>query len=447
MTAGIPVPPRQSDPWAPVRHAAISVESLEQARALFEAGLADPRGGEYREVELAVYRVGTGNRKEPIRTNAWVFPERFAVCWNGLVYPVANVGRAADIEADVGELAHVLDQKRLFQSWFPRFAAGLDGNGHFMAASTDLLLRLGRSDLAAKLTRSGPPVLWSGSPDRAWLGAAFHRVLAARRAGEHEEAVLVAEAAIGWGNRVRGNGRAETAGLGFLDHLPALREDSARRNAHPSGRARSGNIGQLVERLEDVVGDKPIIPGPLFFDGDPNYDAVLSLGEAAVPALIEAFESDKRISLTVDFARPWNLERIPVKVSAIAGRLLSEILGDTNSDRDFTPEEVRNLWTERQIRKKIDDAFRVLRSDDASMTQWLDAAVAINGGRPMAESCDPGASRPPKPGEHLRSLTNPSVLDLLRKRIEYAAAKLPSVACSLAFEAYHWDRPNSLPLL
>ena len=39
------------------------------------------------------------------RTHGWVLPgkveQRFAVCWNGLVYPAISVGEPADLRADV----------------------------------------------------------------------------------------------------------------------------------------------------------------------------------------------------------------------------------------------------------------------------------------------------------------------------------------------------------
>ena len=61
--------------------------------------MADPRGCEYREVE-----VGDGG---PVKTRGFVLPERpgdagrFAVGWDGVVYPAFAVGAPADLEADV----------------------------------------------------------------------------------------------------------------------------------------------------------------------------------------------------------------------------------------------------------------------------------------------------------------------------------------------------------
>jgi len=78
---------------------------------LFDAGLADPRGGDYREVEIFDHSWFTGplvagsrhldNGTKTVRTHAWLFPGEFAVCWDGLVYRVRRKGTVVDLEKDV----------------------------------------------------------------------------------------------------------------------------------------------------------------------------------------------------------------------------------------------------------------------------------------------------------------------------------------------------------
>ena len=72
---------------------------------VFEQGLADPRGCEYRQIEVIV-----GSFEAPwwqiVETHGWVIPatgkaaQRFGVCWNGLVYPLVLIGKPADLRAD-----------------------------------------------------------------------------------------------------------------------------------------------------------------------------------------------------------------------------------------------------------------------------------------------------------------------------------------------------------
>jgi hypothetical protein len=63
---------------------------------LFDAGLADPRGGEYREIELNIPAAESSDR---LQTHDWVFSEQYAVCWNGLVYRVLTVGPSVDLDS------------------------------------------------------------------------------------------------------------------------------------------------------------------------------------------------------------------------------------------------------------------------------------------------------------------------------------------------------------
>ena len=72
--------------------------------------MADPRGCEYREVE-----VGDG---AIIKTRGFVLPERageagrFVVSWDGVVYPALSVGAAADLDKDVRTLAESMKRDR-----------------------------------------------------------------------------------------------------------------------------------------------------------------------------------------------------------------------------------------------------------------------------------------------------------------------------------------------
>ena len=73
---------------------------------LFDQGIADPRGCEYRQVEVVTGNCWSGD-SGICKTHGWVLPEvagekqRFAVCWNGLVYPAVSVGDKSDMTADM----------------------------------------------------------------------------------------------------------------------------------------------------------------------------------------------------------------------------------------------------------------------------------------------------------------------------------------------------------
>src|ERR1035438_3559311 len=102
----LPSPPKQNSAWnAPAT--SLPSNYLSATTTLFEQGLADPRGCEYREIEVGTGSVWQGDGGV-VRTHGWVLPEtnsgNFAVCWNGLVYPVVSVGSKVDLTADVASL-------------------------------------------------------------------------------------------------------------------------------------------------------------------------------------------------------------------------------------------------------------------------------------------------------------------------------------------------------
>jgi hypothetical protein len=123
---GIPAPPEQESPWTPPE-TGLPEAFVSAAEALFSRALADSRGCEYREIELGTGSCWSGDTGA-VKTHGWVLPhrpdakrgpkQRFAVCWNGLVHPVATLGAKADCRADVEALLEqdlTFFQRRLAQ--------------------------------------------------------------------------------------------------------------------------------------------------------------------------------------------------------------------------------------------------------------------------------------------------------------------------------------------
>ncbi|MEO0413830.1 MAG: hypothetical protein AAF226_02630, partial [Verrucomicrobiota bacterium] len=109
----LPIGPLTNEPYLLENGTDQMAHLVSVAEVLFEAGLADPRGCEYRDVSLGVGSCWGGERYL-IKTAAWVIPsetgetERFAISWNGLVYPVEQVGELADLE---GHISHLIKKK------------------------------------------------------------------------------------------------------------------------------------------------------------------------------------------------------------------------------------------------------------------------------------------------------------------------------------------------
>ena len=143
---------------------------MRASATLFEQGLADPRGCDYRAIEVAVGSVWS-NVAGVASTHGWVLPARpgettrFAVAWSGLVYPTVSVGAPADLEADVKvlETAARAQWKTVREQPGPNAAAAFGGFGtnHDEAYPVSLeglhpikvalLLRVGRADLAERV--------------------------------------------------------------------------------------------------------------------------------------------------------------------------------------------------------------------------------------------------------------------------------------------------------
>ena len=159
VISDFPEPPQQKMEWNAATNF-ISPELESATKTLFEQGLADPRGCGYREIEIQIGDVWRGDGGK-IKTHGWVLPnssnsnQTFAICWNGLEYPIVSVGAQTNLQADMD----------LFISDVPtnssRMRMALYGRAipEKMSVATDsilpikacLLLRLGENDLAAKV--------------------------------------------------------------------------------------------------------------------------------------------------------------------------------------------------------------------------------------------------------------------------------------------------------
>lgn len=378
VQAALPEPPKQHEPWQPRSGTSVPDFVVRVAGVLFDAGLADPGGGDYREVEIFDLK----NGKKTVQTHAWVFPGEFAVCWNGLVYRVRSKGPVAGLDKDVQTILSAEPRSGRFPVFFrvrsqsdhsnAAFWYDLQTNQTIVPASIALLLRLGRADLAERLWNApeapndeNEEGLWLATSATAWFAAAYGRLVGAFGAGDDQEAVDVAESLLKWRSRVPDSWRVENRwvpkrvpDISFLDPVPELAADATRRLREPKRtdlnlQAISANKGdaagffrmpqamqirELIERLEDVRADKVSFPGLLAFSFDPDYELLEREGGAAVEALIGAYGNDKRLTRTFDYSRPWSIVFTPVPVRQVAELLLKDILGEAVVSGKSAPE-------------------------------------------------------------------------------------------------------------
>src|ERR1039458_1416115 len=152
----LPEPPEQHKSWHP--DSAIPTNILSAAQSLFEQGFPDPRGCEYREIEVEVSGVWDG-KANFVKTRGWVLPKKsgtnqFAICWNGLIYPVARVSALADLHAEV--TSSNLPMSRRFASGGGSAIGEVGSVIYANALSTRVLLLLRCGETAAALTNWSP---------------------------------------------------------------------------------------------------------------------------------------------------------------------------------------------------------------------------------------------------------------------------------------------------
>src|SRR5262249_47772884 len=73
-------------------------------------------------------------------------------------------------------------------------------------------------------------------------------------------------------------------------------------------------VAYLIEALEEVDARQGGQPGGVDLASDPRVEALIACGDAAVPALIDAFEKDERLTRSVHFWRDFSRNRTVLSV-------------------------------------------------------------------------------------------------------------------------------------
>ena len=465
---------------------------------LFDLGLADPRGGEYRAVEVAE-GIGRDGRPEFARRRGWVFPSRddaasrLAVGWDGLLYPVARVGEPADLAADfaaraTGRVARPRPGAGPpFELWRPD------------AIQVGLLLRLGHVELAERAWADllGPAAEGGAGPGAAAIDASYDQLVrdvswglysrATAAFGRGDDALALHDARLltrlardydrdatarGVGHPLGGDFRPLPY-LEYLDRLPELLADLERRAREPArppapapGRGDpAARVAALVRDLDQVRPDPTDRGGSFNPYRDATVRALATEGDAAVAPLIDALRRDDRLTRVV---RDGPHRRDPVGVAEAAFETLTVTLRTADfgggpvvgaaaarrpEDRRALADRVQAYWDRRKDRSVAERWYLAL-ADDADAEGWLTAArqvVEVEAEPPWTGGLAPaGRSAPPARfrGEALRSGREPTVTALMARR----AARLiadgnPNSAAWMADCLLAWDPAAAPPTL
>jgi hypothetical protein len=483
----LPQPPRQHRQWTSPQ-ADLPANLISSVQFLFDAGLADPRGCDYREYEAVVGNVwgnvGIARAHGWIFSSGFVHKKYFAVSWAGTVYPVVRVGEKADLKRDVKNMLEA-DRERWkgVTNDIPRirwWGAATENipmsETNVTAVKVALLLRLGQADLAEQY--------WNGwllagtstgttqekeDPFRTlayeWAWSLFNRAVCAHVRGDDVLALadsrrlteawpkLEAETA-GRGFRrqeyLESNGRGDPRPyFEFLQPLPKLLADAERR-AKESPRktmdetnaqtlpAKSQRIAALIEDLQEVNSRQWGQPGGVSLNFDPIVKALAAEGDEAVAPLLDGMENDKRLTRSVSFHRDFSTHRNLISVADAAQAALNEIL----KVHFANGAEYRAYWAKYKNVPRAERWYETLRDDAAGRAQWMQAAGNLLS-RIAGEHTFPWrfAPRPNATnnyhyaGESLRSKRNPSVAELLTQRaLDIAPTNYASSEACWTFE-------------
>ncbi len=345
-----------------------------------------------------------------------------------------------------------------------------------------LLLRLGRADLAEavwaaqagrprggfRADRAGQEPIDEGvsyltlANDLAWY--LFDRAVGAHMRGD--DALALADArklttfqgavearalAMGFARPPRPDRRGQGPApyIGFLDQLPALLADQERRAQAPHRPPvppeadRTSRIAARIADLDQVAVRESAWPEGGTLTDSPIFKALVEEGDDAAIPLIEDLVRDKRLTRTIDLARPQDVSRSHTILGAneAAFAAICHIMKtsfhpsadlsalDLKGRKEFA-DRIRAFWEKNRGVPLVDRWYRTLADDRARPWEWLQAAWYIvyrDGVQglpgipifPEAIKWDlPPGARPRLRGEALCAKRDPTLAELMARRVK-----------------------------
>ncbi len=460
VPANVPTTIRKpaSFPEPPMQHAAWTAPdgALGSATAnVFELGLADPRGCDYRAITISVGDVW-GN-EQAVDTHGWVLPgSQLAIGWDGLVHPAQQIGALGDIAADVAAL---LAQPKQFLRPSP-----------LSLVSAMLLVRLGKLELAQRIVddlKLKPELdLFDAALDT-WAWLQFEQGIIAHMRGDVQLALD------SWRRLPKLRARLED--VDYLDDIDALIADEQRRIAAPApamdevallalhALPQRERIAKLVAALDQVAARQMGQPGGVALGEDKIIQALVAEGEPAVEPLLAAFETDDRRTRSVQFWRDFDRHRTVLSVyeaafDALGGILDLQLFQPVSTGDNLTArgpegrkqlgEQLRAYWQQWRGVPMEERWYRMFADDARDPSMWLDVAEKIV--QPSNVKTIPSSSiaqytvttsaaNPSLRGEPLRAKQSPSVSELFARRIRAIGRDHAMQRGQLALAFARWD--------
>jgi hypothetical protein len=472
----IPVPPEQNAPWSATEGSPPALVTA--AITLYDQGLPDPRGCDYREVSVYLTRPASEDL-QLVKTHAWLLPatstdqRRFAICWNGLIYPVSSVGDSAsptvDITNDIStDAARQTAASHVYvsQADYVRSADYNLGEPGSVSQDTLLplkacfLLRLGQGDLAGKYwsewssTLAKP--LYSGDDPvkhpysvlaQEWLKSMYDRAISEHASGDDKSALLhfqILTQLQPKAEEASANYRCNV-NLEYLSAVPGLLEDEQRRVQEHRDVADEPNVAELIEDLENASDNLSDSGQGGDFRHDPTVEALIAVGSDAVEPLLDTLANDNRLRRSMRLPLATYGPATPTFVYEAAYAALRSIVQNplyntvsrddalvkaSHAGRVQAAADIKAFWQKYGRVSTMDRLYEILADDDANPRDWLDAASVISrleffgsppirdkNGKVIGVMSITGFIKLKPYGESLRSKENPSVTDLMTKRV------------------------------
>lgn len=392
-TTRIPPPPRQSASWTPPNATDKLPQTLLNATGvLFANGLADPRGCEYRIVTVLARSIW--GRETKVETHGWTFTnggddQAYAICWDGLVYPVITVGVPADLQSDIAaSLKAIKLYRKKDDPRYPRDTAARVSLPNYNPSPSSqevnvsvwpkamhavLLLRLDENDLAAQVWQAVGLRVPVDKDNKlveiqnddyvdplkmlaiSWIATLYERALTAHMHADDRlslvdcrllrKAVPALNAEINRRKYWTHSEMPKTADaafdfFGFTKPVALLERESERRLRLPfrpkidlktffqQEKNRQKRIVLLIDRLDEITARQWGQPGGVDLGewGTGVVDALVREGEPAVEPLLNVLEKDTRLTRSVSFGRDFSLERNLISVKSAAFSAIRRIV-------------------------------------------------------------------------------------------------------------------------